>query len=94
MTRFERVIQILDQSIGGPGVNIGVHQAFWRGLTRDQFVAKKVFRLAIVTVSDGAGSNLVKALKGQSLFGIDLPDPPPDAEFSRMPARRCDSENS
>ena len=28
MTRFERVVQILDQAIGGPNVNIGVHRAF------------------------------------------------------------------
>ena len=86
MTRFERVIHILDQAVGGPSVNIGVHRAFWRGITRDDFVAKTVFGLALVTPSDGRGSNLVKALKGESPFGIDLPDPPADAQFSRMPA--------
>ena len=86
MTRLDRVIQILDRAIGGPNVNIGVHRAFWRGLTRDQFVAKKVFDLPLVTVSDGRHSNLVKALRGESPFGIDLPTPPADAEFSRMPA--------
>jgi photosystem II stability/assembly factor-like uncharacterized protein len=86
MTRLERVIQILDQAIGGPNVNIGVHRAFWRGLTRDQFVAKKVFDLPLVTVSDGRHSNLIKALRGESPFGIDLPTPPAGAEFSRMPA--------
>ena len=42
MTRFERVVRILDAAIGGPDVNIAVHGAFWRGVTRDQFVAKKV----------------------------------------------------
>lgn len=86
MTRLDRVTQILDQAIGGPNVNIGVHRAFWRGLTREQFVTKKVFDLPLVTVSDGQHSNLVKALRGESPFGIDLPTPPPDAEFSRMPA--------
>ncbi len=30
MTRFERVQQILDESIGDPQVQIGVHQVFWR----------------------------------------------------------------
>ena len=40
----------------------------------------------MITVGNGAGSNLVKALKGQSPFGADLPDAPADATFSRMPS--------
>jgi hypothetical protein len=48
VTRYERVLQILDTAIGGPGVNIGVHGAFWRGLTRDQFVAKQVLSLPLL----------------------------------------------
>jgi photosystem II stability/assembly factor-like uncharacterized protein len=86
MTRFERVVQILDEAIGGPGVNIGVHGAFWRGQTRDQFVAKKVQGLTLLVVGDGAGSNLVKALKGEAPFGQDLDNPPPGARFDRMPS--------
>jgi Ferritin-like len=86
MNRFERVIQILDDAIGGPDASIGAHGAFWRELTRDQFVAKKVFGLDLIVVGQGASSNLVKALKGESPFGADLPDPPPDANFPRMPA--------
>jgi len=86
MTRYERVIQILDEAIGGPNVNIGVHGAFWRGLTRDQFVAKKVFNRDLVVIGNGSVSNLVKALKGEAPFGADLPTPPPGAQFSRMPA--------
>jgi photosystem II stability/assembly factor-like uncharacterized protein len=86
MTRYERVKQILDEAIGGPDVNIGVHGAFWRGLTRDQFVAKKVFNLDLVAVGSGSAANLVKALKGEAPFGADLPNPPPGARFSRMPA--------
>ena len=42
MTRYERVQQILDESIGGPDTQIGVHGAFWRGKTRDAFVAMLV----------------------------------------------------
>ena len=64
MTRYERVIQILDEAIGGPDVNIGVHGAFWRGVTRDQFVTKKVFNLDLVVVGSGAAANLVKSLSG------------------------------
>lgn len=40
----------------------------------------------MVTLGDGAGSILVKALKGESPFGADLPSPPTGARFSRMPA--------
>jgi hypothetical protein len=83
---FRRVIEILDEAIGGPQVGIGAHRTFWRGLTRDEFVAKKVFGKALVILGDGANSNLVLALKGQSPFGADLPDPPAGAAISRMPA--------
>jgi photosystem II stability/assembly factor-like uncharacterized protein len=86
MTRYERVLVILDDAIGGPDSNIGVHGAFWRGLSRDQFVAKKVQGRQLLIVNDGAGSNLTKALKGQAPFGADLPTPPPGALLSRMPA--------
>ena len=53
MNRYERVIQILDTAIGGPDVGIGAHGAFWRGLTRDQFVAKRVFGQDVVQVGQG-----------------------------------------
>ncbi|HEY9379335.1 MAG TPA: hypothetical protein VIQ02_19835, partial [Jiangellaceae bacterium] len=45
---FQRVIEILDQAIGGPDVGIGRHGAFWRGITRDEFVAKKVLGKPLV----------------------------------------------
>jgi photosystem II stability/assembly factor-like uncharacterized protein len=86
MTRFERVIQILDAAIGGSQVNIGVHGAFWRNASRDQFVAKKVQGLDLLVVGNGASSNLVKALKGEAPFGADLDNPPPGARFDRMPS--------
>jgi len=72
MTRYERVQQILDEAIGGPDVNIGVHGAFWRGLTRDQFVTKKVFNLDLVVVGSGSAANLVKSLKGEAPCGADI----------------------
>lgn len=78
MTRLERVVSILDDAIGGTGVNIG--------LSRDQFVNKKAFGKALVVVGNRAESNLVKALKGDSPFGSDLPSPPPGATTPRMPA--------
>jgi photosystem II stability/assembly factor-like uncharacterized protein len=86
MTRYERVQQILDESIGGPDTRIGVHGAFWRGKTRDVFVAMQVSNRQLLIVGDGAGSNLVKALKGEVPFGADVENPPPGASLSRMPA--------
>jgi photosystem II stability/assembly factor-like uncharacterized protein len=85
-TQYQRVIQILDDAIGGPTANIGVHGTFWRGLTRDQFVATRVFNVDLVVVGQGADSNLVKALKGEAPFGEDLPNPPAGARWPRMPA--------
>jgi photosystem II stability/assembly factor-like uncharacterized protein len=85
---FQGVITILDEAIGGPGVGIGAHRAFWRDITRDEFVAKKVFGKGLVVLGDGANSNLVRALKGESPFGSDLPNPAQGATVRRMPAGR------
>ena len=82
--RFTQVKQILDDSVQGE--DIGAHGPFWRGLTRDQFIAKKVFGRALVVVGDGPGSNLVKALRGLSPFGSDTGTS--GAIFRRMPAGR------
>lgn len=84
MNRFEKVKQILDDSVGGedfPG-----HGAFWRGTDRDQFVAKVVFGFPLLTVGNGGGSNLIKALRGQAPFGADIGTP--GAFFNRMPDGR------
>ncbi len=85
-SRFSRVGQILDDSIGGTDSQIAFHGPFWRGLSRDQLVAMEVFGLPLLEVGHGAASNLVLALRGQAPFGADLPEPPPDSQFSRMPA--------
>jgi hypothetical protein len=78
---FREVVDILDEAVGGPETQVGLpHRAFWRGITRDQFVAKKVLGRPLLVVGDGAHSNLILALKGQPPFGDD-----PDAEFPRMP---------
>ncbi|MHC2585360.1 ferritin-like domain-containing protein [Bradyrhizobium diazoefficiens] len=86
MNRFQRVIEILDRAVGGPNAPVGFHGAVWRNISRNDFVARKIFGLQLVAVGDGAGSNLVKALKGEAPFGADLAEPPPDATFSRMPS--------
>jgi photosystem II stability/assembly factor-like uncharacterized protein len=85
MTSFVEVVGMLDASVGGADAPVGVHGPFWRGISRDQFVAKKVLGLPLLVIGQGAASNLVKALKGEAPFGRDLDDPPPGARFPRMP---------
>lgn len=87
MNRFERVVQILDEAVGGPEVQIGIHRAFWR-VPREAFVAKRVQGLPLVVVGNGAESNLVKALKGEAPFGADVSNPSEGAVFGRMPVGR------
>jgi hypothetical protein len=83
---FSRVIEILNSAVGGPDAEVGAHGAFWREITREEFIDKKIFDLALVQVGDGAHSNLVLALKGEAPFGSDLDGAPPEAQFPRMPA--------
>jgi photosystem II stability/assembly factor-like uncharacterized protein len=85
---FQRVVQILDDAVGGPNAGVLRHGPFWRNISRDQFVAKKVFGRPLVVLGDGAASNLVRALKGESPFGSDLDNPPQDADTKRMPVGR------
>jgi photosystem II stability/assembly factor-like uncharacterized protein len=85
VTGFARVREILDDAIGGSGAGIGAHGPFWRGVTRDEFVVRKVFGRQVVSLGDGAASNLVRALKGEAPFGKDLPAPPAGATIKRMP---------
>src|SRR5262245_58439613 len=86
MTTYKRVVEILDASVGGPSAPVAAHGAFWRGLTRDEFVHKRVFGQPLVAVGDGAGSTLVKALKGEAPFGSDTGSA--GATFRRMPGGR------
>lgn len=80
MNRFERVVQILDQAIGGPDATIRAHGPFWRRKTRDEFVAAQVFGVELVAVGRGEASNLVRALKGEVPFD--------GSQFARMPSGR------
>jgi hypothetical protein len=82
--RFGRILEILDAAVGSTPVH--GHGTFWRGLTRDQFVAKSVAGKQLLVVGSGRDSNLVKALRGQLPFGKDLGVP--GASLARMPARR------
>ncbi len=83
---FDDIIDILDKSVGGPDADVSSHGAFWRGVTRERFIEMKVGGRKLVTLGDGASSNLVLSLKGEPPFGSDLDDPPPGAIIPRMPA--------
>jgi len=81
MKRYDRVKEILDLAVQGK--EIGAHKAFWRALDLPGFKARKVFGKQVVTPGDGAHSNLVLALRGQSPFGEDIGTP--GADIPRMP---------
>ena len=83
---FDDVVAILDKSVGGPDADVASHGPFWRDVTRDTFVAMKVGGRLLVTLGDGANSNLVLSLRGQAPFGSDLDDPPAGAVTPQMPA--------
>lgn len=83
---FIDVIAILDDSVGGPNVDVASHGPFWRGISRDRFIAMKIGGRRLVIPGDGSSSNLVKSLRGEPPFGSDLPDPPAGALIPLMPA--------
>jgi hypothetical protein len=83
---FEKIIAILDASVGGPDADVASHGPFWRDVTRDRFVEMKVGGRKLVVIGDGANSNLVLSLKGEAPFGADLDDPPAGAVQPVMPA--------
>lgn len=78
MAGFNRIKEILDNSVGGVDVEIGVHGAFWRNVPLEDFISTPVAGETLLIVGNGAESNLVKALKGQDPFGDD-------GSYSRMP---------
>lgn len=86
MARYQQIIDILDAAVGGSTVPVGAHGAFWRGKSKDEFVAANVFGQMLLIVGDGAGSNLVRALRGLAPFGSDVGTP--GGIFRRMPAGR------
>lgn len=79
---FADVRNVLDLAVDGQA--IGAHGAFWRNVTRDQFVAKQVHGLPVVVPGNAADSNLIKALRGLTPFGEDIGTP--GANMPRMPA--------
>jgi hypothetical protein len=83
---------LLDDAIGGGGVTIGAHGAFWRTLTRDQFINHSEFGVDLIKKTNGGSfdpdeSGLVKALEARKPFGKDVGTS--GAIFRRMPAGRA-----
>jgi hypothetical protein len=86
MLTYSDVQNLLDAAVGSDPVH--GHRAFWRGITRDAFVAKIVFGYPLISLNDAAGSNLTKSLRGEAPFGDDMGTP--DATMPRMPAWRTE----
>ena len=84
MTPFEQVVQYLEDSVNG--ITIGAHGNFWRGLTKEQFkkyIVSVNVNVPLLKVGDCAGSNLIKALKGELPFGKN--NGVAGAAFNQMP---------
>jgi hypothetical protein len=86
---FRKVARLLENGVRG--FNIGVHHNFWRGCTRDQFVAMSIFGNSLIAVRpdgsfDAANSNLIKALRGESPFDAPEAGGQDFSHYPRMPA--------
>jgi hypothetical protein len=84
---FSKVVRLLESAVRG--FRVGAHHNFWRDVTRDEFVSLSVFGNALVAQRedgsfDAAGSNLIKALRGEPPFDGAGPSDP--SRFPRMPA--------
>lgn len=89
-TGFSKLVRLLESAVRG--FRVGAHHNFWRDVTRDEFVSMSVFGYPLVARRkdgsfDAAGSNLIKALRGEPPFDRVEADPPGDpSRFPRMPA--------
>jgi hypothetical protein len=86
---FGKVVRLLEESVRG--FSIGAHRNFWRGCTRDQFVSMEVFGQQLIAVRpdgsfDAAGSNLIKALRGEAPFDAPATGEHDPTRYPRMPA--------
>jgi len=81
---FADILRLLDALVPTNDQNIdsAPHQAFWRGMTRDQFVSKTTDEWNVtgrlVTPGDPGKSNLFLALSGMSPFDGSVAEQMPD----------------
>src|SRR6185503_8925139 len=89
-TRFPDIQKILDDAVKNQ--NIGVHGPFWRNVTRDEFVAKVVFRCPILHTENGqfvgAESQLVKILRAPISDCNKRPRPQMPVRFPALSAEK------
>lgn len=88
---FKKVVRLLDDGVRG--FRVGAHRNFWRGCTRDEFVAAGVFGNPLIAARadgsfDAADSNLIKALRGEPPFDAPESGEHDPSSFPRMPAHR------
>ena len=86
---FVKVVRLLEDSVRG--FRVGAHHNFWRGCTRDEFVALSVFGNPLIAARadgtfDAAASNLIKAVRGEPPFDAAEPEAHDPSHFPRMPA--------
>ncbi|MBG6163760.1 hypothetical protein IWQ54_003428 [Labrenzia sp. EL_195] len=83
---FLKVVEYLDASVGGADQQVWAHGAFWRDVSRDEFVnMDPIYGVELITVGNGAGSGLIKSLRGEDPFGVD--DGVEGARFRTMPSQ-------
>jgi hypothetical protein len=88
-TNYSYVQALLDEIVGGTSGSVGAHGAFWRSLSRDEFIQFQVFGQPVIAVDpkgafDPEGSALIQSLEGRAPFGSDVGAP--GGVFRRMPA--------
>jgi hypothetical protein len=66
MKTFQDIQEILDELVDNR--SFGAHGAFWRTLSRDEFVEHRVFGYQIIKLGNPSESNIIKALKGLPPF--------------------------
>lgn len=81
-TKFADIHKLLETAVSNQ--DIGEHGNFWRGQTRDQFVALKVEGIPLLVVGDPDDSNLIQAIKPACPFGNDTPVCP-QGTYPQMP---------
>src|ERR1035438_7545235 len=87
-TTFANIQTILDNAVQGRV--FGAHGAFWRNVTRDQFVALTVEGIPFLVVGDPGNSHFVTAVTPVCPFGKNSVsgNPPvcPTGTYRQMPA--------
>jgi hypothetical protein len=79
-TRFPDIQRILDEAVEGQ--DIGAHGPFWRDVTRDEFVSKRVFGCQIIFSENGTFAGPRSPLVQILLNPIECPA---DRERPQMP---------